>query len=223
VSDVPPPPPPPPPYGGVPQGSSPDVGAAITYGWNKFTENVGSFIAIMLAPFAVLFVLELIGIFVVRGYIGFLLFFALALLVGSVAYLGVFNAGLMATSGQRVEFNRAFQTDRWGEWIAFSLLYGLMLFVGYLLCFIGALFVIAFWGLAPFYFLEQGKGATEALSASFAATRSTPGLPVALGVLGLIGWVGGLVCGIGSLVTYPIAIVGAAFLYRAVVGQTPAP
>jgi uncharacterized membrane protein len=173
----------------------------------------------------VLVVFEIIGLLVARsaGALGFILFFALALLIGIVAYIGIFNAGLMATSGQRVEFARAFQSDRWGEWIAFALLYGLMVAVGYAVCFVGALFVIAFWGLAPFYFLEQGKGVTESLRASLAATRSTPGLPVALGVLALVGWVGGLVCGIGGFVTIPVAIIGAAFLYRQVVGQTPAP
>src|SRR4029077_19391595 len=94
-----------PPYGtGPPAGGSPDVGTALSYGWNKFTENVGPFIGIILAPIAVLIVLELFGLFVVRGAIGFLFFFALALLIGSVAYIGIFNASLMATSGQRVEF-----------------------------------------------------------------------------------------------------------------------
>jgi uncharacterized membrane protein len=220
VSDV-PPPPPPYPYGAP--SSSPDLGAAISYGWRKFSTNVGPFVAIMLGPFAVLFVLEIIGLFVVRGYAGFGIFFALALLVGSVAYLGIFNAALMATSGRPIELGRAFHSDRWGEWIGFSLIYGLMLFVGSLLCGVGALFVVAFWGLAPFYFLEQGMGTSDALSASLAATRATPGLPVALGVLGLIGWVGGIVCGIGAFVSYPVAIVGAAYLYRGVVGQPIAP
>jgi len=222
VNDV--PPPPPPPYGAVPPGgASPDVGAAISYGWNKFSANVGTFIAIIVLPAAVTFVLELIGIFVVRGFIGLFFFVALALLVGAVAYLGIFNAALMATSGQSIDFAKAFQTERWGEWISFSLLYGLMLAVGSVICGIGALFVIAFWGLAPFYFLDQGKGPTEALSASFATTRSKPGLPVALGLLGIVGWAGGLLCGIGSLISVPVAIVGAAYLYRYATGQAVAP
>jgi uncharacterized membrane protein len=221
VNDV--PPPPPPPYGSVPApAGGPDVGAAISYGWNKFTQNVGPLIAIVVAPIVVLLVLEFVGFVVVRGFFGILFFVALALLVSMVAYLGIFNAGLMATSGQPVDFGKAFQTDRWGDWIVFSILYGLLLAVGYALCLIGALFVIAFWGLAPFYFLDQGKSAGEALSASLAATRSNPGLPLALGLLALVGWVGSIVC-IGSLVTIPIAIIGAAFLYRQATGQSVAP
>ncbi len=226
MSDVPPPVPPPPPPGGFgapPPSSSPDIGAALSYGWKKFTENVGPLIGIILAPVAVFIVLILIGTLVVKGAFGFLLFEALGLLVSVVAYLGIFNAGLMATSGQRVEFGKAFSTDRWGEWIGFAIVYGLMLGVGSLFCGVGALVVIAFWGLAPFYFLDGRRSLGDALSASFEATRSNSGLALALVVLAIVGWAGGLVCGIGALVTYPLAIIGAAFLYRNVTGQPVAP
>jgi hypothetical protein len=37
--------------------------------------------------------------------------------------------------------------------------------------------------------------------------------------LALVAWAGGLVCGVGSLVTMPLGIIGAAFLYRGVNGQ----
>jgi uncharacterized membrane protein len=225
VSDVPPPPPPPPPPGGFgtpAPSSSPDIGAAISYGWNKFTQNVGPLIAIIVIPIAILIVIELIGIFVIQGFFGFAVFFALALLISVVAYLGIFNAALMATRGEHIDIGKAFTTDRWGEWIGFAIVYGLMLAVGYAICGVGALVVIAFWGLAPFYFLDGGKGIGDSLSASLAATRQNSGLPLALAVLGLIGWAGGLVC-IGGLITYPLAIIGAAYLYRNVTGQSVAP
>ncbi len=224
MTDPPPPPPPPPSSFGTPSpASGPDVGVALSYGWKKFQENVGPLIGIILAPVAVLIVLELIGVFVVQGVVGFVVFFALALLLAMVAYLGIFNAALMATSGQPVDFSKAFQTDRWGEWIGFALVYGLMLAVGYALCFVGALFVVAFWGLAPFYFLDQRKSVGEALSASLAATRANPGLPLALGICGLVAWAGGILCGIGALVTIPMGVIAGAFLYRRVNNQPVAP
>lgn len=220
MTDLPPPPPPPPP---PPTGGGPDAGAALSYGWKKFTENVGPLILIILAPIAVIVVLELIGAFVVRGVVGIVVSYAIALLVAIVGYLGIFNAGLMATRGEHVDFNKAFQTDRWGDWIAFAIVYGLMLAVGFALCLVGALFVVAFWGLAPFYFLDQRKSIGDALSASLEKTRGTPGLPVALGLCGLVAWAGGFACGIGTLVTMPLGVIGGAYLYRRVNNQPVAP
>jgi uncharacterized membrane protein len=221
VSDA-PPPPPPPSYGQPAPASGPDIGAAISYGWKKFTENIGALLAIIIAPLAVIIIVEIIGFGIVRGFFGFLVVFALGLLVSTIAYLGIFNAGLMATGGEQVDFGKAFTTDRWGEWIGFAIVFGLMLAVGYLVCLVGALVVIAFWGLAPFYFLDQRMSIGQALSASLNATRTNSGLPLALAVLALIGWAGGLVC-IGGLVTYPLAIIGAAYLYRQATGQEVVP
>ena len=228
MTDLPPPPPPPPPppsqppWNPPPGGPGPDVGAALSYGWQKFSQNVGPIVGIVVAPVVVLLILDLIGIFAVRGLVGIIVIAAVALLVSMVAYIGIFNAGLMATSGQRVEFAKAYQSDRWGEWIGFAIVYGLMLAAGYLVCFVGALVVLAFWGLAPFYFLDQRMSIGQALGASWQATRTHTGLPLALAICGLVAWVGGLVCGIGSFVTVPIAVIAGAFLYRYAAGQSVA-
>lgn len=224
MSDVPPSPPPPPPSGGfgTPQPArGPDMGAALSYGWKKFTENVGGFILVVLVPLIVLLAIDFIGIFVVRGIFGVLVFYALALLVSMIAYYGIFNAALMATRGEAVDVGRAFQNDNWGAWIPFAIVYGLMVGIGAVFCGIGALIVIAFFGLAPYYAIDQKKGVGDALSASLDATRSNSGLALALAVCALVGWAGGLVC-IGGLITYPVAIVAGGFLYRGVTGQSVA-
>lgn len=220
MTDV-PPPPPPPSFGAPPPGSGPDIGAALSYGWKKFTENVGPLIGIILAPIAALIVLEIIGLAVVKGFFGFIFIIAIALLISMILYLGIFNAGLMASRGERVDIGKAFTTDRWGEWALFAVVYGLMLAVGYAACFVGVLAVIGVWGLAPFYFLDGRKSIGESLSASFDASTKR-GLFVPLLLLALVAAAGGLVC-IGGLVTYPVAIIGAAFLYRQVTGQPIAP
>ena len=51
MNDV--PPPPPPPYGSVPPGGgSPDVGTALSYGFNKYFANIGAVLLIILVAFA---------------------------------------------------------------------------------------------------------------------------------------------------------------------------
>jgi uncharacterized membrane protein len=227
MSSVPPPPnvPPPPPPGGPERysGSSPDAGAALSYGWKKFTENVGPLLVVILIPVAVQVVLNLIGQVVIQSWPAAVAFGVLGTLANLMLAIGIFNAGLMLTSGQRLDVGRAFSTDRWGEWIGFSFLFGLFVGIGALACGIGALIVIAFWGLAPYYFLDQRMGIGQAFGASLAKTRATSGLPLALGLVALVGVLGVIACYIGLFVTMPVAYVGAAFLYRVANNQPVAP
>jgi uncharacterized membrane protein len=210
--DVPPPGPPPsrPPTGG----SSPDAGAALSYGWKKFQQHVGPLLLIILIPIAVQIVINLIGQFVLEGVFGIVFLSVVGTLLNLMLAIGIFNAGLMITAGQVPDVAKAFSTDRWGEWIVFSFVFGLFVGVGALFCGVGALVVIAFWGLAPFYFLDQGMGLGEAFRASLAKTRSTSGLPLALALTALVGVLGVIACYIGVFVTMPIAYVGCAYLYR---------
>jgi uncharacterized membrane protein len=222
--DVPPPPPPPDAgSGGYVGGQSPDAGAALSYGWKKFQENVGPLLAVILIPVAVQIVLNVIGQVIIRNAFGIAVFGILGTLLNLMLAIGIFNAGLMITSGQRVDVGKAFSTDRWGEWIVFSFLFGLFVGIGAIFCLIGALVVIAFWGLAPYYFLDQRAGIGEAFTRSFAKTREVSGLPLALGLTALVGVLGVIACYIGLFVTMPIAYTGAAYLYRRVNAQPVAP
>jgi hypothetical protein len=220
VTDVPPPPPPPavPPIGGA----TPDAGAALSYGWKKFTENVGPLLAIILLPVAAQIVLGLIGQ-LTRSVPAIFLLNAVSYVISLMLAIGIFNAGLMVTSGQQLDVGKAFSTDRWGEWILFSFVFGLFVGVGALFCGVGALVVIAFWGLAPYYFLDQRNSLGDAFSAALAKSRSTQGLPLALALVALVGVLGVIACGIGLLVTMPVAYVGSAFLYRVVNAQPVTP
>ncbi|MGH8977209.1 MAG: hypothetical protein ACRDV7_03965 [Acidimicrobiia bacterium] len=221
MSSVPPPPQPPanvPPTGGA----SPDAGAALAYGWKKFQENVGGLLAVILIPLVAQLILSAVGA-VFDSIVMQLLLSAVSYVVSLMLAIGIFNAALMITSGQRVDVGQAFSSDRWGEWILFSFVFGLMVGIGVLFCLVGALVVLAFFGLAPYYFLDQRMGLGDSLSASLEKTRSTSGLPMAIALTVLVGALGVILCIIGLFVTMPIAYVGVAFLYRHVNNQPVAP
>src|SRR5262245_45513592 len=100
MSDVPPPPPPPPPppggFGAPPPASSPDVGAALSYGWKKFQQYVGVAIAVILIPFAIQIVLGVIGQAAIRSSIFlYLLIEILSFVVSAVAAYGIYHVALM--------------------------------------------------------------------------------------------------------------------------------
>jgi uncharacterized membrane protein len=221
VSDAPPPPPPPPPpssFGSPPPGGGADVGAALSYGWKKWQANVGPMLIVVLIPVAAQIVLSSIGQFAIRSVFPLLVFQVLGIVVSAVAGLGIYRVALQLTAGEPADIGKAFTYDRWGEWILFSFVFGLMVGIGLILCLIPGLFVLAFFGLAPFYFLDQRMSLGEALTASREAV-SSKGLafPVLLSII--VGVLGVIACIVGVFVTEGIAYIAVAYLYRYAVGQ----
>jgi uncharacterized membrane protein len=219
VNDV---PPPPPPYGSPPPGAgNPDVGSALSYGFNKYFANVGPMLAVIFIPVAAQLLLSFIGQVIVKGLFGVLVFQILSWVIGAIAGLGLYQMCLQITSGQTPDIGKAFTTDRWGEWFVFSFVFGLMVGIGLILCVIPGLFVLAFFGLAPFFFLDRGMSVGDALTASREAASRGYAVPVILAII--VGVLGVIACGIGVLVTAPAAYIAVAFLYRGANNQVAAP
>jgi uncharacterized membrane protein len=212
-------PPPPPPWSAPqPSGGSPDVGVALSYGWNKFQANVGPLLAVILIPAASQLVLSLIGRTIVHSLVGAVLFQILGTVVGAIAGIGIYRVALMITAGEPVSVGKAFEYDRWGEWIIFSFVFGLMVGVGLVLCIIPGLFVLAYFGLAPFYFIDGRLSLGDSLSASRQAVQSKGlAFPILLSII--VGGLGLIACFVGVFITEPIAYVAVAFLYRFAAGQ----
>jgi hypothetical protein len=219
VSDA--PPPPPASFGQPAPGSGPDVGTALSYGWNKFTQNAGVLIAVIVIPFLVQLVFNAIG-FAVQSSVAYILLGLIGLVVSAALNIGIFNTALMITRGETPTVGKAFTSDRWGEWILFSIVFQLFVGIGLAFCIIPGLLILAFFGLAPYYFLDQNKSLGDAFSASLEATRSRQGLPLAIGLTVLVGILGVIACYVGLLVTLPLAYVAVGFLYRAANGQQAA-
>ena len=220
MTDIPPPPPFPPPSGPPAGSGGPDAGAALSYGWKKFQENVGPLLAVVLIPVAVQLIVSAIGRSI-NGVFAALLFQLVAIVAGAIAGLGIYRVALMITAGEPVSIGKAFQYDRMAEWVVFSVVFGLGLFIGLVLCVIPGLFFLAFFGLAPFYFLDGGMNLGEAFNASREAV-SSKGLafPILLSII--VGVLGVIACVVGVLVTEPIAYLAVAYLYRYAAGQTVA-
>src|SRR5947209_1382868 len=189
MSDTPLPPPPPPGSGYPPAaaGGSADVGSALSYGWAKFQANAGVLIAIIAIPFVIQVVLSIIG--QTSGSVpASLLITVLGWIVGLVAQYGMYNSAVLLTRGETPTFQSAFQNDRWGEWVVFAIIYGFAVGVGLLLCGIGILLTVGLFGLAPYFFIDGRMGATQAIGASFNATKSNTSLMLALIVSAVVGF-----------------------------------
>ncbi len=218
----PPPIPPMPPSGGYTASTpgGPSAGPALSYGWTKFQQTAGVFVGIIVISFIAQIVISLVGQTAASGSIILsLMVSVLGFIISLVAQYGMFNAALMVTRGQTPTFNNAFQNDRWGEWIGFSIIYGICVGVGIILCGVGILLTAGLFGLAPFFFIDGRQSIGQAIGSSFNLTKSNGSLLLAVIICELVGFAGFIACGVGALVTIPLATMAVATLYRGATNQ----
>jgi uncharacterized membrane protein len=192
----------------------------LSYGFNKYFANLGPVLLIILVAFAAQVVVSLLRLAVDSFFLQ-IVFLIVGVVVSAVVNIGIYNAALMITAGVTPTVGTAFSFDRWGEWIAFSIVYGLMVGIGLALCIIPGLFVLAFFGMAPYFFIDRGMSLGDALTASREAAGRGYAVPVILAII--VGALGLIACGVGALVTMPAAYIAVAFLYRGATNQVAAP
>lgn len=228
-------PPPAQPYGG---GSAPqlDVGAAFSYGWEKFQRYWKEFVLLQLAMFVAVLVVALIAFLAVLpatsdSNAGAVITWILLLVIGFVLFAlafilqaGVFRAGLGVTRGIAPSVDMFKDTTNLGPYVVTVLGVGLLTSIGYLLCIVPGIAAMVLFAYAPLLSLERGTGVVDALRESYEMVMSNLGqVLLILLVSYLVYYVGTLLCGVGVLVTAPIALVMICYSYRAIRGEAVAP
>jgi hypothetical protein len=205
------------PYGGGPAGgANVDVGAAFSYGWNKFVENIGDIIIIWLIVIAVQVVFGILGRSV-SGIFATLVVQAVGFIVSAIAQIGLVRVGLLITAGRKPTPQEAFKTDQLGPYIIVAILTGIGVFIGFFALCIGAIIVAFLLYFAPYYVLDQRQDPVAALQSSFQLTTKNFGT---VGVFALLAFIVSFcTCGLAA----PIVQIGAAYLYRNLNGQPVAP
>ncbi len=146
--------------GGAPQpaggggGGRLDLGEAISYGWNKFTQNLSTMIVIVLIFFGIQLVFNLVAQFIrPSSIIGALVVGGLVLAVGIfLAFMieaGLIRAALAIVRGQTPEASMMFSTERLVPYAIGAIIVAALSFVGFLVCCIGYIVVrlfLLFWG-----------------------------------------------------------------------------
>ena len=199
-----------------------DVGSAISYGWKKFQENVGPFIILVLAVFIAIVVLNILQAVLTPNSSGFLAFFwsiALSIVVFIVSFIiqaGVYRAGLGVTRGQEPSVSMLTETTNIVPYILTVILVGLGALVGFILCILPGFVWLIFMAYAPIIALDKGVGPGEAIATSFNYVKDNFGQVF---LILLVSWLvyiaGAILCGVGLLVSIPVALVAIIYSYRA--------
>ena len=208
-----------------------DVGSAISYGWKKFTENVGPFIILMLAVFVAFVLISIVQLVLTpndsSGFLAFIWSAAIgviAYVITSIVQAGVFRAGLGVTKGEAPSVSQLVDTTNIANYILTIILVGLGAFVGFVLCVIPGIIWLIFTAYAPIIALDKGLGPVEAITTSLNWVKDNFGqVFVILLVSYLVYLVGACLCGVGLLVSVPVALVAMIYSYRALNNETVVP
>lgn len=208
---------------GAPMGSVPvgvDIGGAISYGWNKFTQNVGPLLVAVLVMWVLNLIVQAIG-WAFDSLVLRLLVFLVAVVVSAIASFGLANVSLKLVKGEPVEIGDAFPTGPLvGAYAVTAILVQLIVTIGLYLCIIPGVIAAVFLWFAHFVVLDEGVSPGDAISRSGQLVRGKFGSVLGFIVVALlINIVGALLCGIGLLVTIPLTSVAAAHVYKGLKGE----
>ncbi len=227
-------------YQGAPGQSPIDVGAAFSYGWDKFTKNIGPillgslawavgigiligiFYAIIIRGAATASSLDSSGGFLAVGLGSIVLFLGVSLLLGMFFQAAATNVGLVATTGRSITVGDFFSIPNFSKALLTALLVGVATAVSMIVV-VGPL-AVGFFGIFALHFaIDKGLGAVDAIKASIDVALKNAGQVALLMLLVYVANLAGLaVCGVGTIISMPVAMIATAYCYRRVVGQQPA-
>jgi hypothetical protein len=217
------------PYGGGGGGATgaTDVGATLSYAWNKFIQNIGEWVVLWLIAVGIRAVLSFIGIIIgagagfanvgAGGSLGVSIAVGLVTNMVTALLLVVLAKGAaQAVNGQRIDIGAAFQLT--GNNISVGLIFGLITGVLGIIPCLGILLVLGAYLLLGFALVLTAlddKG-TDALGESVSLSTGRPGET-------MLFWFLGAIISACCLLGAPITMIGAAYLIKRYRGESVAP
>lgn len=218
-----------------------DVGSAISYGWKKFTENVGGFIVLMLVVFIAMMVMGAVNFFLTspRNTFSALVWNLLVtLVVYTVIFMvqaGIWRAGLGVTRGVAPSINQLGETTNLAQY-AFTVIIVYVVpnlvsaLFGWISPFLSLLLLIPIiaWSIltafSPLLALDKGLSPVDAITRSFEMVKENAGSVILiLIVAGLVYLAGLCLCGLGVFVSAPVSLVAITYAYRALSNEPVVP
>ncbi len=205
-------------YGLAGGGGEFNIGDALSYGWNKFVQYIGQIILIVLVIFVVQAVF--IGLSQVTssgGGVGRIVVAQAITLVGWVIGLvlqaGLIRAGLAITRGQEPQVGMLFETANIGSFIVATILVGLLFFVGFLACCVGAIVVGIFTLFYGYFVIDRSAQPADSISKSFTLVKDNFGTVLLFAIVVFL--LNVVTCGLAVGVTQ----ISTAYAYKRLTGQ----
>ncbi|TNU76590.1 hypothetical protein FH969_02495 [Miniimonas arenae] len=215
-----------------------DIGSALGWGWKKFGQNAGVLIGSHVLWYLVIIAIALVG-FAVAGLFGttryntsdgvnvaaafgvfgsiVLYFFVFAAVF--LAQIGLINGYLTIADGQRAALGTFFTFRNIGAALLAVLLIAVVSAVLSIVPVIGSIAVAFFTVFALYFVVDRNQDAISGIRSAATLAIQNPAQTLLLIVVTyLLNVVGALVCGVGLLVTVPLAGLATVYLYRRLSG-----
>jgi len=163
-------------------------------------------------------------VLMILNLVGGLVTYAISLALQAYITSGVTLFVLKVARGERPEFGVIFSGGQFfAPMLGGSFLFSLGVFLGVPFCIVPALFLAGQWLFYSFFIVDKGLSPVAALSASWQATAPYRVNALVFILLAfVVSFVGVLACVVGALlVSYPVVMVGAAYIYLKLVGEQP--
>jgi hypothetical protein len=197
------------------------VGSALSYGWSKFSANVGPWILVSLLAVAASIVVNLVfGGFGENNSVGLALVGAIVSFVINVLFQAAYIRGaLTELDGGRPRVGDFFRFSNFGTILVLAIVIGLLVGIGLVLLIIPGIVLAYLTYFALTFAIDRDRSLGAALSESFSLTRHNVGklLPLAV-VCFLLNIVGFVLCLVGLLVTIPVTLIAGTYAYRVLTG-----
>ncbi|MDY7101144.1 MAG: hypothetical protein S0880_08150 [Actinomycetota bacterium] len=195
------------------------MGRAISFGFSKFFENIGPLLILALVAVGAQIVLSLLGQFVFTGVVSQLMLNVLSFVVSSVLAIALIRACLDIVDGRSPDLNRAFSLDNVGQYILASIIFGIAVGVGLVLCILPGLAVLLLFGLFGYFIIDRGLDGIDGLKASFDVAKRNIGPLIVLYLAAIaIAIIGLALCCVGLIPASAIIGIATAHAYRQLTG-----
>lgn len=215
-----------------------DIGAAISWAFDRFKANAAAFVGLA-AVVTVVYVLQGVGTSSLQNIlvdcsnpetpgqlnactaalgasaVAAIVISLLFALIAFIAQIGVQRAAIRSTQGVPPSFSQMFTTQNLGTYILYMIVFAILGMLGLFLCILPGLVVFFLLQLGPYYILDKGMSVGDAIKASYQAVSKNIGPALMMTILNvLVQLLGGLFFGLLTLVTLPFACLFTAHMYR---------
>ena len=221
-----------------PSGPRIDIGAAISWAFDRFKSNAAAFVGLA-AVVTVVYVLQGVGTASLQNIlvdcsnpetpgqlnactaalgasaVAAIVISLVFALIAFIAQIGVQRAAIRSTQGVPPSFSQMFTTQHLGTYILYMIVFAILGMLGLFLCIVPGLVVFFLLQLGPYYILDKGMSVGDAIKASYRAVSKNIGPALMMTILNvLVQLLGGLFFGLLTLVTLPFAALFTAHMYR---------
>lgn len=196
-------------------------GEALKFGWRTALDNLGFFIALLLAFLLLVYIPVLLGILLDNIALQILLQ-VVSWVLSIVAGMGLIRVALKFADNQKGQLTDLLASfPLFFKYLFGSILYGLIVLAGLILLIIPGIIWAIKYQFYSYLIVDKGLGPIEALKASGALTSGARWDLLGFFIVALIVlYLGALALLVGLFVTIPTWMVATAFVYRRLLAQT---